>query len=77
MLLIQLNFFFVIVDRIFVFFETRKPVIEDRVDIGTGACILGDVTVGHDSIVGANSVVVCDVLPHTTVSGIPARRIDL
>ena len=56
---------------------TKKPVIESRVDIGVGACILGDVTIGHDSIVGANSVVIRDVAPGTTVSGIPARRISL
>lgn len=56
---------------------TKKPLIEDRVDIGVGACILGDITVGHDSVVAANSVVVRDVAPHTTVSGIPARRINL
>lgn len=56
---------------------TKKPVIEDRVDIGVGACILGSVTVGHDSVVAANSVVVRDVVPYSTVSGIPARRINL
>lgn len=55
----------------------EKPIIEDRVDIGAGACVLGNVTVGHDSVVGANSVVVRDVDPHTTVFGIPARRINL
>jgi serine O-acetyltransferase len=56
---------------------TSKPTIEDRVDVGTGVCILGDITVGHDSIIGANSVVVRDVEPHTTVFGIPARRVNL
>ncbi len=56
---------------------TKKPVIEDRVEIGAGACILGDVTVGHDSVVGANSVVVRDVAPYTTVFGVPARRVNL
>ena len=56
---------------------TKKPVIEDRVDIGAGVCILGDVTVGHDSVVGANSVVVRDVPPGTTVFGVPARRVNL
>lgn len=55
----------------------EKPIIEDRVDIGAGACVLGNVTVGHDSVVGANSVVVRDVDPHTTVFGVPARRINL
>jgi serine O-acetyltransferase len=56
---------------------TKKPIIEDRVDIGAGACILCDVTVGHDSVVGANSVVVRDVVPYTTVFGVPARKVNL
>lgn len=56
---------------------TKKPVIEDRVDIGTGVCVLGDINVGHDSVVGANSVVVRDVQPNTTVFGVPARRVNL
>lgn len=54
-----------------------KPIIEDRVDIGSGACILGDVTVGHDSVVGANSVVVRSFPPHTTVFGVPARPVKV
>jgi len=56
---------------------TRKPVIEDRADIGAGVCILGNVTIGHDSVVGANSVVVRDVAPNTTVFGVPARRVNM
>jgi serine O-acetyltransferase len=55
--------------------KAAKPIIEDRVDIGSGACILGDVTVGHDSVVGANSVVVRSFPPHTTVFGVPARPV--
>jgi serine O-acetyltransferase len=51
----------------------EKPTIGDRVDIGAGACVLGDITVGHDSVIGANSVVVRDVPPFTTVFGVPAR----
>jgi serine O-acetyltransferase len=56
---------------------TRKPIIEDRVDIGVGVCILGSITVGHDGVIGANSVVVRDVPPNTTVFGIPARPVNL
>ncbi len=55
----------------------RKAIIEDRVDVGVGVCVLGAVTVGHDSVIGANSVVVRDVPPHSTVFGVPARRINL
>lgn len=52
---------------------TAIPLIEDRVLIGAGACILGPITVGHDSIVAANAVVVQDVPPYSIVGGIPAR----
>ena len=55
----------------------KKPVIEDRVDIGAGVCILGDVTVGHDSVIGANSVVVRSFPPESTLFGVPARRVNL
>lgn len=48
------------------------PVIEDRVDIGVGAVILGGITVGHDSAIGANAVVLCDVPPHCLAVGVPA-----
>jgi serine O-acetyltransferase len=51
------------------------PTIGDRVDIGCGACVLGAVTVGHDSVIGANAVVVTDIPPHSTAVGIPARVI--
>lgn len=49
------------------------PIIEDRVDIGCGVCILGSVRVGHDSVIGANSVVLKDVPPYSLVVGAPAR----
>ena len=49
------------------------PVIEDRVDIGCGAAILGSVTVGHDSVIGANAVVLRDVPPHSLAVGVPAK----
>jgi serine O-acetyltransferase len=49
------------------------PAIEDRADIGSGVCVLGPVTVGHDAMVGANSLVLKSVPPHATVLGVPAR----
>lgn len=52
---------------------TAIPLIEDRVVIGAGACILGAITVGHDSVVAANAVVIHDVPPYSIVGGIPAR----
>lgn len=56
---------------------TAKPTIGDRVDIGVGACILGEVTVGNDTVIGANSVVVKDVPPNSVVFGVPARPVKL
>lgn len=49
------------------------PTIADRADIGSGACVLGPVTVGSDALVGANSLVMKDVPPGVTVLGVPAR----
>ncbi|CAM2180578.1 serine O-acetyltransferase [Paraburkholderia sacchari] len=51
------------------------PIIEDDVVIGAGACILGPVRIGQGAVIGANSVVLTNVQPHTTVVGIPAREI--
>jgi len=48
------------------------PRIEDDVQIGTGAKVLGEITVGTGAEVGANAVVIADVAPGTTVAGIPA-----
>jgi serine O-acetyltransferase len=56
---------------------TAKPTIEDHVDIGAGACILGNVTVGRGTVIGANTVVVKDVPPDSTVFGVPARPVKL
>ncbi len=53
--------------------ERRHPTIGDRVAVGAGASVLGPVTIGHDSIIGANAVVVTDAPPHSVLTGIPAR----
>jgi serine O-acetyltransferase len=45
------------------------------VTIGSGAKLLGPVTVGHGAKVGANSVVIHDVPPNTTVVGIPGHPV--
>ncbi|WP_191082991.1 serine O-acetyltransferase [Roseococcus microcysteis] len=51
----------------------RHPDVQDGVVIGAGAQVLGPITLGERSRIGANSVVVAPVAPHTTVVGIPAR----
>jgi serine O-acetyltransferase len=51
----------------------RHPTICDRVFIGNNANILGNVTVGENSRVGAGSVVLTDVPPNSTVVGVPAH----
>lgn len=51
------------------------PTIGDRVDIGCGACILGNVTIGDGAKIGANAVVLSDIPPGATAVGMPARVI--
>ncbi len=53
----------------------RHPKIRHGVLIGTGAKILGNIEVGEGAKVGAGSVVLKDVPPHTTVAGVPAREV--
>lgn len=50
----------------------RHPTIGDRVTIGAGAKVLGPITIGAGSAVGANAVVVKDTPPDSIVTGIPA-----
>lgn len=51
----------------------RHPTIENNVTIGAGAKILGPLNIGNNSKIGANSVVIKDVPPNTTVVGIPGK----
>ena len=51
----------------------RHPTIGDNVVIGAGAKVLGNITIGNDSMVGANAVVIRDVPEHSTVVGVPGR----
>ncbi len=54
-------------------FSVVGPRIGDGVHIGTGAKVLGPITVGDHVRIGANAVVIHDVPPNVTVVGIPAR----
>lgn len=51
----------------------RHPTIGDNVVVGTGAKVLGPITIGENSRVGAGSVVLSSAPPNSTVVGIPAR----
>jgi acetyltransferase-like isoleucine patch superfamily enzyme len=51
----------------------RPVTIEDRVWIGARAIVLKGVTIGHDAIVAAGSVVTRDVPPRALAAGVPAR----
>jgi glycosyltransferase involved in cell wall biosynthesis/serine acetyltransferase len=49
------------------------PRIEDDVFIATGAKVLGDITIGQGSVIGANAVVIRSVPPRCIAVGVPAR----
>ena len=53
----------------------RHPTVEDDVTIGSGAKLLGPVTVGHGAKVGANTVVIEDVPANSTVVGNPGHPV--
>jgi serine O-acetyltransferase len=53
--------------------EKRHPTLRDNVTVGAGAKIIGAITVGENSRVGAGSVVVRDVPPNAVVVGVPGR----
>jgi maltose O-acetyltransferase len=55
---------------------TGEPVVlEDRVWLGNRSIVLKGVTIGHDAVVAAGSVVTRDVPPRTVVAGVPAREL--
>jgi serine O-acetyltransferase len=52
--------------------EPSAPTIGNNVDIGSGAKLLGPITIGDNSIIGANAVVVQDVPENSVAIGVPA-----
>ncbi|MBJ7331812.1 MAG: serine O-acetyltransferase [Solirubrobacteraceae bacterium] len=56
----------------------RHPTVQDNVTVGSGAKLLGPITVGHGAKIGANTVVIHDVPPNSTVVGNPGHpvRVD-
>ena len=53
----------------------RHPTLEDNVVVGSGAQILGPITIGKNSLIGSNSVVTKNVPEKSVMAGIPARRV--
>jgi serine O-acetyltransferase len=53
----------------------RHPTVNNGAVIGAGAQVLGDITIGEQARIGANSVVVRDVQAGCTVIGVPARTL--
>ena len=54
----------------------RHPTLHDNVVVGSGAKILGPITIGDNVRVGANSVVINDVPPNCVVVGVPAKIVS-
>ncbi len=50
-------------------------VLEDRVWLGNRCIVLKGVTIGHDAVVAAGSIVTADVPARSVVAGVPARVI--
>jgi acetyltransferase-like isoleucine patch superfamily enzyme len=53
--------------------ECQKTLVKQGAAIGSGATVLGGITIGENAMVGAGSVVTKDVPPNSTVAGNPAR----
>ena len=53
----------------------RHPTVEDNVTVGSGAKLLGPITIGHGAKIGANTVVIHDVPPNSTVVGNPGHPV--
>jgi serine O-acetyltransferase len=51
----------------------RHPTIEDGVAVGAGAKVLGPITIGAGSVIGANAVVTKDAPPDSVLVGVPAK----
>jgi len=53
----------------------RHPTVQDNVTVGSGAKMLGPITIGHGAKIGANTVVIHDVPPNSTVVGNPGHPV--
>ncbi len=51
----------------------RHPTVGNNIVVGAGAKVLGNITIGDNSYIGSNAVVLKDVPPNSTVVGVPGR----
>ena len=54
-----------------------RPVLEDHVNVGAGAVLLGNIVIGRGALIGANAVVTKDVPPMAVMVGVPAKCIRM
>lgn len=57
--------------------QNKRPVIGDHVSLGANAVVIGDITLGDYTTVGAGSVVTKSTYPHSIVAGVPAKVIRM
>ncbi len=57
--------------------KKRHPTLENNVVIGTGAKLIGAITIGENTKVGAGSVVITTVPPNATVVGVPGKVVEI
>ena len=60
----------------FSYLESSRPIVEDGVTIGSGAKVLGGLTLGASARIGANAVVLNDIAPGVLAVGIPAKVVE-
>ena len=53
-----------------------RPIIGNNVIINAGAVVLGNITIGDDSIIGANTVCLKSVPSHAICVGVPAKNVN-
>jgi serine O-acetyltransferase len=56
--------------------EKRHPTLEDHVMVSAGAAVIGPVTIGRGSRIGAGAVVVLPAPPYSTIVGIPGKIVE-
>jgi serine O-acetyltransferase len=56
--------------------EKRHPTLESHVVVGSGAKVLGNITIGHHSRIGSGSVVIRSAPPHSTIVGVPGYVLE-